>query len=212
VSKPPIIPPGSWPRRMSAAVAAGYCGEDSVEAFIKWAGTQYAQPRIEDGWRLWFRGDLDQAMKMNYRVREALRQRLEREAKRNNTSLNSEMTRRLEGSLNAEEPLADLVGGQKNVQLFWALGGAIALIEAETGRPCEQDGKTWMRVSNSIQAILNGFRFFEESEPRPGARAASSRRLLKSLEAAMRRHFKAGRIWNEPHGTPSLRRFRIALK
>jgi Arc-like DNA binding domain len=198
---------------MSAAVAAGYCGEDSVEAFMKRVGNEYPHPGVNHGRRkLWLRDDLDQAMKMNYRVREALRQRLEREAKRNDTSLNSEMTRRLEGSLNAEERLADLVGREKNVQLFQVLGGAIGIIEAETGRPWEHDAKTWMCVSNSIQVILNGFRFFEESEPSPGTRAAPSRRLLKSLEAAMRRHFKAGRIWDEPRGKPSLKRFRIVLK
>jgi P-type conjugative transfer ATPase TrbB len=155
-------------------------------------------------------------------VRSSLRLRPDRipvgevrgEGKRNNRSLNSEMTRRPEGSLNAEERLADLVGGENNVQLFRVLGGAIALIEAETGRPWEDDAKTWMRVSNSIQAILNGFRFFffQESERSPGTRAAPSRRLLQNLEAAMRRDFKAGRIWNEPHGKPSLKRFRIALK
>jgi type IV secretion system protein TrbB len=132
------------------------------------------------------------------------------EGKRNNTSLNSEMTRRLEAGLNAEERLADLVGGEKNVQLFRVLGGAIALIEGETWRPREHDAKTRMRVSTSIQAISNGFRFFQ-SEPSPGTRGAPSSRLLKGLEAAMRRHFKAGRLWNEPHGKPSLKRFRIAL-
>jgi RecA-family ATPase len=34
----------------------------------------------------------------------------------------------------------------------------------------------------------------------------------KQLEAAMRRHFKAGRIWNEPHGKPSRDRYRLAVK
>jgi hypothetical protein len=35
MSRPSIIPAGSWPRRMSAPVAAGYCGEESVEAFAQ---------------------------------------------------------------------------------------------------------------------------------------------------------------------------------
>jgi hypothetical protein len=47
-SKPPIIPPGSWPRRMSAAVAAGYCGEESVVAFMKRVGSEYPHPRVND--------------------------------------------------------------------------------------------------------------------------------------------------------------------
>src|SRR6266576_2969388 len=34
MTRPAIIPAGSWPRRMSAGLAAGYCGEESVEAFI----------------------------------------------------------------------------------------------------------------------------------------------------------------------------------
>ena len=63
MSRPSIIPAGSWPRRMSAAVAAGYCGEESVEAFMKRVGTEYPQPRVNDGRRkLWLRDDLDQAI------------------------------------------------------------------------------------------------------------------------------------------------------
>jgi hypothetical protein len=63
VSKPPIIPPGSWPRRLCAAVAAGHCGEESVEAFIKRVGSEYPQPRVNDGRRkLWLRDDLDQVI------------------------------------------------------------------------------------------------------------------------------------------------------
>jgi hypothetical protein len=29
MTKPSIVPPGCWPRRMTAEVAAGYCGEPS---------------------------------------------------------------------------------------------------------------------------------------------------------------------------------------
>jgi hypothetical protein len=58
-----MIPSGSWPRRMSAELAAGYCGEDSVEAFLRRVGSEYPRPRVNDGRRkLWLRDDLDQAI------------------------------------------------------------------------------------------------------------------------------------------------------
>jgi hypothetical protein len=63
MARPAIIPSGSWPRRMCAAVAAGYCGEESIEAFMKRVGTEYPLPRVNDGRRkLWLRDDLDQAI------------------------------------------------------------------------------------------------------------------------------------------------------
>ena len=61
--RPATIPPGSWPRRMRAELAAAYCGETSVEAFIGRVGGEYPQPRISEGRRrLWLRDDLDQAI------------------------------------------------------------------------------------------------------------------------------------------------------
>ena len=58
-----IIPIGSWPRRMPAAIAAGYCGESSVEAFLKRVGIEYPPPRVKEGRRqLWLRDDLDRAI------------------------------------------------------------------------------------------------------------------------------------------------------
>ena len=58
-----IIPAGSWPRRMGAELAAAYCGESTVEAFLKRVGKEYPQPRVNDGRRrLWLRDDLDQAI------------------------------------------------------------------------------------------------------------------------------------------------------
>ena len=58
-----IIPAGSWPRRMPAAIAAGYCGEQSVEAFLKRVGSEYPPPRVKQGRRqLWLKDDLDRAI------------------------------------------------------------------------------------------------------------------------------------------------------
>jgi hypothetical protein len=59
----PIIPVGSWPRRMSAELAAAYCGEATVRAFLGRVGNEYPHPRVNDGRRkLWLRDDLDQAI------------------------------------------------------------------------------------------------------------------------------------------------------
>jgi len=48
---------------MGVELAAGYCGETSVEAFMKRVGQEYPRPRVADGRRqLWLRDDLDQAI------------------------------------------------------------------------------------------------------------------------------------------------------
>jgi hypothetical protein len=63
MSRPAVIPSGSWPRRMSAELAAGYCGESSVEAFMARVGEEYPRPRVHEGRRqLWLRDDLDRAI------------------------------------------------------------------------------------------------------------------------------------------------------
>jgi hypothetical protein len=46
MSRPAVIPSGSWPRRMTAELAAGYCGEASVEAFLARVGKEYPKPRV----------------------------------------------------------------------------------------------------------------------------------------------------------------------
>jgi hypothetical protein len=48
---------------MGADLAAGYCGESTVEAFLKRVGREYPNPRVNDGRRrLWLRDDLDAAI------------------------------------------------------------------------------------------------------------------------------------------------------
>lgn len=63
MTKPATIPNGSWPRRMSADLAAGYCGEATAEAFLKRVGKDYPRPRVCEGRRrLWLKDDLDRAI------------------------------------------------------------------------------------------------------------------------------------------------------
>lgn len=58
------IPTGSWPERMCAAYAAGYCGELTIQAFRNRVGREYPLPRVTTGRReLWLRDDLDKAIK-----------------------------------------------------------------------------------------------------------------------------------------------------
>jgi hypothetical protein len=48
---------------MAADIAAAYCGEKTVEAFLKRVGIDYPQPRVQDGRRrLWLKDDLDIAI------------------------------------------------------------------------------------------------------------------------------------------------------
>ena len=59
----PLVMVGCWPRRMSAELAAAYCGENSVKAFMNRVGHEYPEPRVKEGRRqLWLRDDLDQAI------------------------------------------------------------------------------------------------------------------------------------------------------
>ncbi len=48
---------------MGADLAAGYCGEPTVDAFLKRVGREYPQPRVNEGRRrLWLKDDLDSAI------------------------------------------------------------------------------------------------------------------------------------------------------
>ena len=48
---------------MHAELAATYCGEASVDAFLRRVGKEYPHPRVNDGRRrLWLKDDLDKAL------------------------------------------------------------------------------------------------------------------------------------------------------
>lgn len=80
------VPPGSWPPRMLADMAAAYCGERHVEDFLERVGKLYPPPRVIDTTRrkFWYRDDLDRAMNigapmiasgMGERFREKIREK-----------------------------------------------------------------------------------------------------------------------------------------
>ena len=72
MKRPVLIPSGSWPRRMGANLAAAYCGEPTVDAFLKRVGREYPLPRVNEGRRrLWLRDDLDSAILPPERMRVA---------------------------------------------------------------------------------------------------------------------------------------------
>ena len=57
------IPAGAWPRRMNAALAAGYVGEERIDGFLARVGSEYPRPRVDEGARrLWLKDDLDRAI------------------------------------------------------------------------------------------------------------------------------------------------------
>lgn len=62
--RPATIPSGSWPPRMNADMAAGYCGEKHVEDFLERVGIQYPEPKWVESQRrrFWSRIDLDRAI------------------------------------------------------------------------------------------------------------------------------------------------------
>lgn len=64
MTRPAFIPAGLWPPRMPVEMAAGYCGERTVDVFLREvrAGT-YPRPVVERGRRkIWLKADLDQVV------------------------------------------------------------------------------------------------------------------------------------------------------
>ena len=63
-TQPAEIPAGTWPKRMPAKLAAGYCGEASAQSFMKaWKRGEYPDPRVNTGRRkLWLIDDLNQTL------------------------------------------------------------------------------------------------------------------------------------------------------
>ena len=106
---------------------------------------------------------LSDTVQLKLRFSEALRRRLEREAKRQEHSLNGEIINRLEQSFRKSED-ADLLGstlralfGGATGDLLRAIATAIWLIEKSAGKKWHEDRETTFQVSHAIGQIIDWF-------------------------------------------------------
>src|SRR5262249_21055487 len=106
---------------------------------------------------------LSDTVQLKLRFSEALRRRLEREARRQEHSLNGEIINRLEQSFQKSEDadlpfstLRALLGGATG-DLLRALATAIWLIEKRAGKKWHEDPETAYQVSHAIDEIVNWF-------------------------------------------------------
>ena len=106
---------------------------------------------------------LTDTVQLKLRFSEALRRRLEREAKRQEHSLNGEIIARLEQSFRKSED-ADLLGstlralfGGATGDLLRAIATAIWLIEKHAGKKWHEDPETVFQVSHAIGQIVDWF-------------------------------------------------------
>ena len=102
-------------------------------------------------------------VQLKLRFSEALRRRLEREARRQEHSLNGEIINRLEQSFRKSEDadLATLVYrapfGERTGDLLHAFATAIWLIEKRAGKKWHDDPETAFQVSHAINEIIDWF-------------------------------------------------------
>ena len=106
---------------------------------------------------------LSDTAQLKLRFSEALRRRLEREARRQEHSLNGEIINRLEQSFRKSED-ADLLGstlralfGGATGDLLRAIATAIWLIEKSAGKKWHEDRETTFQVSHAIGQIIDWF-------------------------------------------------------
>jgi hypothetical protein len=70
MARPVAYPHGAWPREMSAELAAGYCSEPSVDAFLAKVPKIYPEPTRAPGVQpKWHRLKLDQAIDRRHGLR-----------------------------------------------------------------------------------------------------------------------------------------------
>ena len=72
-------------------------------------------------------------IKLQLRLSERLRRRIERAAAALECSMNAEIIKRLEQSFEQVDKIEEILGGEYNVALFRMLAGALGMVEAKAG-------------------------------------------------------------------------------
>jgi hypothetical protein len=89
-----------------------------------------------------------------FRMKEPLRRKIEKAAKSNGVSMNTEAVSRLEASFNSEGADASAYGGAELSALFRMLGGAASLIEGRLGASCTKDYFTNIAVRAAWKKLI----------------------------------------------------------
>jgi hypothetical protein len=94
-------------------------------------------------------------VQLKLRLREELRRLLEREAKKRDHSLNTEIVDRLEESFRRPESLDEMLGGAHTAALVRMIAGAIGTIESRHGKRWDQDVKTQREMAMAIMFLVS---------------------------------------------------------
>jgi hypothetical protein len=97
---------------------------------------------------------LTDTVQLKLRIREDLRRKLEREAKKKEVSLNAEMVDRLIRSFDGPERVNDALGGEHTAALLRGFAAAIARVEARIGRRWNEDDEARERAYDAVHTVL----------------------------------------------------------
>src|SRR4051794_37793500 len=129
------------------------------------------------------RRDPNEIVSVTYRLPERLRSKLQRAAKAHDTSMNSEITQRLEKSFEQADLIKHLFGSEYTIQLLTTFAFAIGLIELRTGKSWLDDVETRASVDQAVRDVLAMIKKPEEGVPATKlSKAEQLRKLAKFYE------------------------------
>lgn len=149
-------------------------------------------------------------VQLKLRIREDLRRRLEREAKKRSVSLNAEMADRIEQSFDQEDLVNKMLGGEHTAIFLKVLGLMIQAVEHRKGHRWNEDHDTLEQMLIALLSYLESFgpsaeemRAIARSNPdKTGLQAAlvaaklggqSETEVLKRWEQAAKRRLRRER-------------------
>lgn len=121
---------------------------------------------------------------ISLRIKEPLRAKVERAAKRNGTSMNSEIAGRLERSFvedeYRDEALFDAFGGVEAYYLLRLAGAAAAVEQAHAGKPWPRDPRVFDNALQAINTVFCAFRPRGRKKPVDAFTDARAAKLMRN--------------------------------